>query len=1037
MYVEAITMSTRDFSRRVLPALIPLAATCSRNNSSEICFLEWPIRACADEVAPTNVISAIYEPGFAPTPDQRRVIENHEGDLQVIACAGAGKTESISRRVAEILRRGTLPQAVVAFTFTDKAAIELKERITKHVRRVLGEEMLGRMGRMHVGTIHGYCYRILTAHKLEVGNHDVLDEHQHQAFVHRHRKALNLEALVTAKTGKRVPAFDAASLFISAVDAVGNELITDSQLAGTPFGEAYAVYRALLEKHRFLTFGLIIAETVRFLESEPAFRASVRADLQHLVVDEYQDINPAQERLIELLSDTPRPSEHAVNLCVVGDDDQAIYQWRGSDVGNILEFETRQRRRGRAIAVARLTDNRRSRPAIVEVANAFATSIPARLPKEMLPTRSEASPAVVAWSADTDFDEAGIIAHQIQKLHKAGRPYSDFAVLLRSVKTSAPPLIAAFEEAGIPFNCGGRTGLFLNEEINAFGELFAWIPDSNWREGGRFHRPADGTSAYRPATVEGPAAILGGAFEMADSEIEEFVLYLRDWKKHRLSGAGKGRISFVGDFYKLLDALGVWKLDPDTDAAQSGRLGAYARFSRILADFESIAFRGRKENGIANPSAAGVSTSLVPSVSAVGNSASSPQPRYVAASGEAESRNKIVWGSLANFLLNYAKDNYEDFEGETASDRDEVAIFTVHQAKGLEWPVVFLASLTSRRFPSSNSGRAQTWLLPEACFGADRQARYEGGDADERRLFYVAVTRARDAVYLSHPRRKTNKLSPSPYLQEVAGTKVIPLMQELPPPPTQPVEAKREPVELSFSDLADHEHCGHGYRLSRVFGFQREVAEELGYGKAVHHVMRTLAERRRVTGRTPTHEEIERMVESELFVPYANRASYEQMERRVKSLVTTYVKSYEADLERVWATERPFEMRFAKGILSGRADVILDREGGRPDTLAIVDYKVNTDAERDARYARQLQVYAAAARGEGLTVDALYLHALRGDRRDSVSHDTQTTDAAVLWAQGAVTAIADARFPAQPEPKKCTDCDYLRICKSRQATPKD
>jgi len=340
--------------------------------------------------------------------------------------------------------------------------------------------------------------------------------------------------------------------------------------------------------------------------------------------------------------------------------------------------------------------------------------------------------------------------------------------------------------------------------------------------------------------------------------------------------------------------------------------GAYAKFSSILADFESIAFRGRKE-----------------SVKTMTMKVETTETKFVSAAGTAEARNKLVWGLLANFLLNYAKDNYEDFEGETVSDRDEVAIFTVHQSKGLEWPVVFLPSLTSRRFPSSMSGRSQPWLIPDAVFGADKRARYEGSDADERRLFYVAVTRARDTVYLSYAQKKTNKLSPSPYLQEVANSKTIAVRTSLPPPP--PPEhsgTKHNPVEVSFSDLADHEHCGHVYRLSRVFGFQREVAEELGYGKAVHHVMRTLAERRRTTGKTPTLDEIHRMVESELFVPFANRASYEQMEQRVKTLVQTYVKSHGTELERVWATERPFEIRFANGILSGRADVILDKESG-------------------------------------------------------------------------------------------------------------
>jgi DNA helicase-2/ATP-dependent DNA helicase PcrA len=112
--------------------------------------------------------AAIYEPGFTPTNDQRKVIETHDGDVQVVACAGSGKTESISRRVAELLRRGAQPEEIVAFTFTEKAAAELKDRVGKHVRRVLGEDKVGVLGRMFVGTIHAYCFRMLSEHQLEI-----------------------------------------------------------------------------------------------------------------------------------------------------------------------------------------------------------------------------------------------------------------------------------------------------------------------------------------------------------------------------------------------------------------------------------------------------------------------------------------------------------------------------------------------------------------------------------------------------------------------------------------------------------------------------------------------------------------------------------------------------------------------------------------------------------------------------------------------------------------------------------------------------
>jgi len=183
------------------------------------------------------------------------------------------------------------------------------------------------------------------------------------------------------------------------------------------------------------------------------------------VVDEYQDINPAQERLIERLSSPP------VELCVVGDDDQCIYQWRGSDVTAIQALKTKRRK----VHDEKLEENRRCRPQIIAAANAFARAIPGRLEKEMKPVRPAGSTEIVCWSAGTPEEEAERIADTIARLHAAGHPYADIGVLFRSVRTSAPPLIEALESRGIPVACGGRTGLFLQPEINLFGKMFAWF----------------------------------------------------------------------------------------------------------------------------------------------------------------------------------------------------------------------------------------------------------------------------------------------------------------------------------------------------------------------------------------------------------------------------------------------------------------------------------------------------------------------------------------------------------------------------------
>src|SRR5450759_2353440 len=172
----------------------------------------------------------------------------------------------------------------------------------------------------------------------------------------------------------------------------------------------------------------------------------------------------------------------------------------------------------------------------------------------------------------------------------------------------------------------------------------------------------------------------------------------------------------------------------------SARMGALARCAGVRGDFEHVHRRGRQvEKNGGKGFEAGAD------------------------------RGRGYFRALHNYLLHYARDAYEEFEGEPSVDLDAVDVLTVHQAKGLEWPIVFLPSLVRGRFPSRRAGEGQDWLLPESVFPLDVRRRYEGGDAEERRLFYVALTRARDAVYLSSFERKTNRFQPSHYLIEVAG----------------------------------------------------------------------------------------------------------------------------------------------------------------------------------------------------------------------------------------------------------------------------
>ena len=257
--------------------------------------------------------------------DALAAVRRRGSHLQIIASAGSCKTEVVAQRFAELMADGRI-RGIIAFMFTERAAQELKARISARVEEEFGPQALDRLGAAFVGTIHAYCFRLLQQHVPRYETFDVLDERRLTAFLCREESALDLKNL----TGKL---FASIRAFLTNLEVVENELIPLTDL-DEPFRVVAEKFYQLLEQFRLLTYGQLISLAVAELET-PAVAGMVYATLRHLIVDEYQDVNPAQERLIRLLAGPE------VELCVVGDDDQAIYQWRGSDVGNIVEFATR------------------------------------------------------------------------------------------------------------------------------------------------------------------------------------------------------------------------------------------------------------------------------------------------------------------------------------------------------------------------------------------------------------------------------------------------------------------------------------------------------------------------------------------------------------------------------------------------------------------------------------------------------------------------------------------------------------------------
>jgi len=249
-------------------------------------------------------------------------------------------------------------------------------------------------------------------------------------------------------------------------------------------------------------------------------------------------------------------------------------------------------------------------------------------------------------------------------------------------------------------------------------------------------------------------------------------------------------------------------------------------------------------------------------------------------------------------------------------------------------------------------------------------------------------------------------------------------------PFSEPAKASENlPVAVSFSDTALWQECGYRYRLATVYGFQQSIAEELGYGRALHHVLRHLAETTLKSGAAPSQELRRNLISQEFYLPFADQPTFQRMYGAAGRLVEQYVEKHQEDLLRVWAIERPFELHTPDGTLSGRADVILDREGGENGNLAIVDYKVAKDEERELRYQQQLQVYTHAGRREGVNVTAAYLHGLAGSDREVVDVSEAAIEIAIAKAKATMSSIRQKDFPPQAEAPTCKACDFKRVCR--------
>ncbi|MFJ6510958.1 DNA helicase PcrA [Streptomyces sp. NPDC091406] len=638
--------------------------------------------------------------------EQRAAVVHAGSPLLIVAGAGSGKTRVLTHRIAHLLaERGTHPGQILAITFTNKAAGEMKERV---------EQLVGpRANAMWVMTFHSACVRILRRESKKLGFtssfsiYDAADSKRLMALVCRD---LDLDP-------KRYP----PKSFTAKVSNLKNELIDEETFAGQAadgfektLAQAYALYQARLREANALDFDDIIMTTVHLLQAFPDVAEHYRRRFRHVLVDEYQDTNHAQYTLVRELVGPAGENDAPAELCVVGDADQSIYAFRGATIRNILQFEEDYP----SATTILLEQNYRSTQTILSAANAVIERNESRRPKNLW-TNAGSGARITGYVADTEHDEAQFVADEIDRLTDAGDAKAgDVAVFYRTNAQSR-----VFEEifirVGLPYKVVGGVRFYERKEVR---DVLAYLRV--------LANPEDTVPLRRILNV--PKRGIG---DRAEAMID--ALSMRE------------KISFPQALRRVDEAYGM--------AARSSN--AVKRFNTLMEELRTIVESG------AGPAV--VLEAVLERTGYLAELQASTDPQdetrienlqelaAVALEFEQERGEEEGAGTLAEFLEKVAL----VADSDQIPDEDEdgsgvITLMTLHTAKGLEFPVVFLTGLEDGVFPHMRA-LGQTKELEE-----------------ERRLAYVGITRARERLYLTRAAMRSawgqpSYNPPSRFLEEI------------------------------------------------------------------------------------------------------------------------------------------------------------------------------------------------------------------------------------------------------------------------------
>ena len=819
------------------------------------------------------------------TADQRDAATDPGSDVLVIACAGSGKSRTLAYRIAWLISQGADPESIVAFTFTNNAAESIQRRVAAALGRI--GRPATEVGKIWIGTIHSFCEQLLVQIDARYRQFDALDQNGLHLFLMSRYPQLGLHGL----RGREQRYFKRIKEVASAWATLHDEVLDLGEVAklDPQLGESLHLLDHLLDESNYIDFSLMIRLIVDRLEAGDPQTIDATRHVRQVLVDEYQDTNPLQERLIRLLRC------QCETLTVVGDDDQSIYGWRGADVQNILDFMDRNP----GATQYTLAHNFRSTPPIVRSADAFVRAELGanRLPKDPEANLGKGPEQLGAFRFESRPFEAAWVADRISAL--MGSPYededgvrgltpADFAILMRSTgqaendgSARSLAFTRALEARNISYTLEAGGSVFSRPHVAMLRDAMELLRDE---------------SPDRPTVYEFIDECVRPLFSNV-REASVAAVYAR-WGReiHTPIDVERRRVYPQRLLHDFLGAFGVSNADVD-----EGAMADIGVLSRLLQDVETV-------------------------------NVSIDTPRR--------------YQGILNFMQNIAESGYQSATDSAVRRPDAVTISTVHKAKGLEYPVVFVVDSEQLRFPKRRE-RYRGWLPRELLAPAlDPPRRAYGTDREqEARLFYTALTRAERFLYVTHAawlpggKREARESPFSGRLTDDVVLRNAPPADELPPNdlPTVPPRRRVDETVLptTFSEIRYFLRCPRDYKFRHVWGFSPPIPELFGFGQTVHAAVGKLHER--FSDRPPTADEAE-AIAREIFhvkhVPPSNDpierpGAYERAADAAAHIARDYAEGYREDFEHRRQLEVQFEIPLRDTVLGGSIDLLLhfDEEG--------------------------------------------------------------------------------------------------------------